>query len=292
MIDYIQFLGNNGLNVFLNDDTYPMQTFDSSVDTLTEEDARPNVHGLFPTYTYMQKRVIHMEGDIFGADFNDFIIKRQQLIGPFIPQPELGFKSSGQLIVKYSGLNEAVVAECYLDGLPQVPLEALSPSRGTYAITLQCFDPILYGANQLVVKTGLPGASGGFVFPITFPLNFTLGQGGGGVVNVTNSGNASVYPVATIYGPCVSPSLVLKLTSGAQLTITLTGLQLNTGDYVVLDFKNRTVTTNTQGSAYSFLQAGSVWWQIPPGTSQVTFLAFDASGAAHAEIAYSNGYML
>lgn len=292
MIDSIQFIGHNGLNVNLNDDTYPMQMFDSQVDTLTEEDPRPNVHGLFPSYTYMQKRTIHMEGDIFAADSADFIVKRQALIGPFIPQPEFGFKSSGRLVVKYTGLSEAVIAECYLDGLPLCPIEALSPSRGTYAISLQAFDPIMYGATTQLVVTGLPGAAGGFVFPINFPLNFTLGQGGGGTVNVTNNGNASVYPSIVVYGPCTSPGLVLRTAAGTTLTMQLTGLQLNSGDSATLDFKSRTITTNTYGSAYSYMQAGSVWWQIPPGLSSITFLAFQASGSARAEISFANGYML
>lgn len=291
MIDYINFIGSNGSSITLDDDTYPMTLYDSQVETVTEERARPSQHGLFPTYTYMGKRTFHMEGDIFGSDTTDFINKRIALMAPFVPVPEYGFKAVGTLVVRYTGLSEAVQSLCFLDGLPAIPLEALSPARGTYAISLQTFDPIMYGSDAIVAKTGLPGGSGGFVFPITFPLSFSLGTGGGGDVQVTNSGNAAVYPTVTIFGPCTTPTLTLRAL-GSTFQMVLDGLTLAVGEYVVLDFRNRTVTSSTLGSAYNYVQTGSVWWQIPPGTSTVTYTAFSASTGSHAEISYSNGYMV
>ena len=290
MIDYINFVGRNGASISLNDDVYPLTTYDSQVETATEERLRPSQHGLFPTYTYMGKRTFHMEGDIFGSDTADFISKRIALLAPFVPVPEYGFQSIGTLVVKYTGLSEPVQAECFPDGLPAVPLEALSPSRGTFAISLQTFDPIMYGSNPIVAKSGLPAGGGGFTFPITFPFTFP-GPGGGGDINVTNSGNAAVYPIITVFGPCTSPSLTLKA-FGQSFLFALTGIQLNTGDFAIIDFKARTVTTNTQGSAYAYVTPGSSWWQIPPGTSTISFSAFSASGAAHAEVQFSNGYMV
>lgn len=291
MIDSIFFIGHNGQTVELNTDTYPLSLFDMNVETETDERRRPSQHGLFPTYTYMGKRTFHMEGDIFAADSADFIVKRFQLIGPFIPSPEFGFRSSGVLAVKFTGLSETVTAECFLDGLPQAPIAALSPSRGTFVVSIQAFDPVLYGASLNSATTGVPGGNGGFVFPFVFPLLFTLGTGGGGDVNVTNSGNTPVYPTVVITGPCKDPSLSLTA-YGQQYTLGFQGLDLSLGETLTVDFNSRTVLSDTKGSAYSFVVPGSDWWQIPPGTWTVSFRAFSSSIGCKATVKFSNAYMV
>lgn len=291
MIDSLVFLGNNGQSVVLNDDTYPLQMFDSTVETQTDERLRPAQHGLFNTYTFMGKRVVHMEGDIFAASSADFLVKRQRLIGPFIPTPEYGSRSVGYLQIKYTGLSETITCECYLDGLPQAPLEALSPSRGTFAVTLQAFDPTLYGTTPLSAQSGVPGGGGGVSFPITFPVTFSGGSSGNGDVNVTNVGNASVFPTIVITGPCVDPSLTLH-TPNQDYTLSFSGIVIDANQTLTIDMKNRTVLSNTLGSAYSYVVPGSSWWAIPPGTWTVSFRAFNASSGCKATINYTNAYML
>ena len=292
MIDSIVFFGNNGQTIVLNDDTYPLQLFDSTVETVTDERARPSQHGLYNTYTFMGKRIVHMEGDIFAADSFDLLLKRQHLIGPFIPTPELGNRSVGYLEVKYTGLQEIVSCECYLDGLPQAPIEGLSPSRGTFAITLQAFDPTLYGTTPLSAQTGAPGGgSGGVSFPITFPVTFAAGAGGAGDVLLTNGGNAAVFPTVVISGPCKDPSITIHQGDN-DYTLGFTGIILDANATLTIDFKNRTVISNTLGSAYSYVVPGSTWWQIPPGTWTISFRAFSAASGCNATINYANAYML
>ena len=291
MIDAMYFDGSNGQTVQLNTDTYPLTMFDMTVETATDERNRPHSHGLYKTFTYMGKRIFHMEGNIFAADSADFNVKRSQLIGPFIPIPEYGFKASGTLRILFTGMTEYVTSECYLSGLPSAPMEALSPSRGTFVLSVQAFDPALYGITALQAKSGLPGGGGGFLFPMTLPFNFGTSSGGSGDVQVSNIGNAAAWPTVTIYGPCKNPSLTIT-SFGQTFTLAFDGIILNTAETISVDFKNRTVISNTLGSAYNTVVPGSTWWQIPPGVSTVSFKAYTASGAAHAEINYNNAYML
>ena len=149
----------------------------------------------------------------------------------------------------------------------------------------------MYGATVKTARTGLPGGSGGFVFPIKFPLTFGLSSGGGNDVTINNTGNVSSYPVAVIYGPAKSPALTLKVGTQTYL-FALDNLDLAAGDTVTIDFAKHTVTTNTFGSAYSLVRPGSVWWSLPAGTSTVSYTAFSSASPSRAEINYRNGYML
>jgi hypothetical protein len=132
-------------------------------------------------------------------------------------------------------------------------------------------DPRVYDGNPGPNPTAsLVSPTGGFVFPLTFPLAFGLSSTPG-TVTITNKGNWPVWPVYAITGPCSNPSII---TAGPTTTSTLTfGINLVAGDTLVVDSDTHSVTLNGTASRRSSLQPGSTWQAIQPGSWSVTFTA-------------------
>lgn len=139
----------------------------------------------------------------------------------------------------------------------------------------------------------------GVTFPLTFPLAF--GAVTPVTITVTNNGTQTVYPVFTITGPCTNPT-ILNGTTGAQLQF-INPLQTS---YTVPSGNQLVVTTQpgsqsaayysggvSAGSAGGWLQPGSTWFGLPPGTTTIQFLTSDASPTgATLDIEWSDAYLL
>lgn len=149
-------------------------------------------------------------------------------------------------------------------------------------IQFEATDPYLYGAPTLQPSVGLPGPSGGFGFPITFPLSFG-GSATPNQVSVVNAGDVPCWPVLVITGPCLNPS-VSNLSIAGNPTITF-GIQLNAGDTLVVDTDLQSIVYTPAGAAVGarypqILQSGSTFFSLPSGTSQLAFNDQSTSAAA------------
>ncbi len=149
-------------------------------------------------------------------------------------------------------------------------------------------DPRWYTTPTNNPSTISPGTSGGFAFPLTWPLFFGGGSEVGGLAAV-NSGNIDIPPILTVTGPCTNPSMTNASVPGApNLTFTLT---MAAGDQLVIDTNLHTATYFTAGSTlgatrlYTLVQ-GSQWWTlwpangdftVPGGSNTIQFLSDDPS---------------
>jgi hypothetical protein len=151
-------------------------------------------------------------------------------------------------------------------------------------------DPRIYAATASSGSCALPTPSSGFTFPVTFPLTFGGTSGSGGQIVATNAG---VYPtrmVATVTGPCTSPS-IQNATNG---TVWATTAVLNTGDVLVADFDAHTIVLNGTGDRYYTLVSGSSWQvgELQPGSTTLEFFSADASPTgATLSVAYSSAWI-
>lgn len=282
-----------GPSVELNTDRMPLKVFETSVDTRQDDRPKVSQHGTWPVFTYEGRRTFDLEGDIVGQDTADYTRRRMELVSAFTPAPEFGYRYVGTLNLGIDGINELMSIECGINGLPLAPVDASTgaPDVGPYMISLVADNPILYGANPQVFATGTPvGGVGGRTYPMTYNYHYLAG-GGTGDTLVTNNGAVAVKPVVVINGPSSGQSLTITIGT-QQLTLSLDGLILGDGEYVVIDFENRTVTTNSGGSAYWAIGRDTTWWAIPPGTYTVTYRAGTALAPSHAEITLKNGYMI
>lgn len=288
MITSAQFENyDNGTIVALNDDVIPFNTFDTEVDVSMEESERAPDWGIWPAYTSLGKRLFHVEGDLFGLNSADYIATRIQLIKCLTPSQRR--KPIGKLTVQFSGMSEAVWAECTIDGWPELPMEGLSPARTRFLINWKSFDPRLYGATLNSKVADTPVITTGRSYPKAY--NFIYADATATNLVLTNAGNVETPPVVVITGPVTGPQLTLFNPNGSVSSVTMEGLIIADGETVTVDFGARTAVSSTGADVYSFV-AGSDWWTLKTGDNTVRFLAFSASAPSQAEFRWYNAYML
>lgn len=150
-----------------------------------------------------------------------------------------------------------------------------------WQLNLLAPDPRKYGAPA-AAAAGLPAAAGGMVFPVTFPLTFP-GGGGGGSLLATNAGRYETWPTLRIVGPATDP-VAENLTTGKRFR--LAPLTLGTGDYVDVDMDARTVLLNGSASRRAAVAADSDWWSLAPGDNAVRFGAAAYDPAAQLQLTW------
>lgn len=140
-------------------------------------------------------------------------------------------------------------------------------------VQLAASDPRIYANTTSSGSAGIAVAGTGLTFNATPNFSFG-GAASGGLIAVTNNGDAPAPWTATISGPIVDPRIILAST-GEQLA--LVG-SVAAGETLVLDRLTRTILLNGVASRYSWLQTGSVWFDIPVGADSVQFGATSGAG--------------
>lgn len=164
----------------------------------------------------------------------------------------------------------------------EVAFRAQQPTRitgfrpKTFLFAGVCERPGVY-SNELHVAALSPSAvdAGGFASPLTSPL--TSDAVNIGALNVTNLGTIPAWPVFTITGPCVNPS-ILNVTTGEGLYLTT---ELVAGETLTLDSdpRRRTIKADGQVNRYGALHWGrSTWPSLVPGTNDLR-IGFDIQSA-------------
>jgi tail protein len=292
VIESLTFEGVNG-SIYVVDQIMdlPLSAFEMPVESRNDEEEIVQRDGLWPEFDYLGKRTFHIEGDLIGADIPNYWQKRMQLMSCFEPRPDLGFTYTVRLHMKFMGVVEELIADCNLDGQPEIPLAAMAPAVSDCQINLKAADPRLYGLNVNAYDTGIPVVSGGMFFPMTFPLTFIAGSSGGSAT-IINSGNTRSYPTVQIYGQCTSPSLQTFDADGTTHSFTLDNVHIADGDFVTVDFRLRRVTSSSGFDLSGAIHAGSEWLSLNPGNNNTKFTALNAAGSCHAQWQWQNAYML
>lgn len=129
--------------------------------------------------------------------------------------------------------------------------------------------------TQLAGVTALPSSSGGYSWPMKWPMAIPS-QSASGQVTLTNPGN-EVGPVwARIDGPCAG-GVITHQASGAQLIFS-SSLTLGLGEFLLIDMERRSVLANGQTSRNTFITSRG-WSGFDPGDNTWLFTAstFNAS---------------
>lgn len=135
------------------------------------------------------------------------------------------------------------------------------------ALAFIATDPRIYGPAQSQTTT-LPSGGGGLDVPADVP--FVIGTAvTGGSIMATNSGTFDSPFTARIDGPCVNPRLI-DLTHDRFIQF---NTSLDVGEWLDINSDQRTVLFGGTASRYSTIGPGSAWFDLPPGTSEITFRA-------------------
>lgn len=126
-------------------------------------------------------------------------------------------------------------------------------------------------AAQMVTIQPTGSSTGGFSFPLVFPLAMTPGQSAGSTM-VTLGGSVAAPVLWRLYGPVTSP-IVRRADTGERLSFP--GLTINQGDYLQIDTGNQTALLNGLTAASLFNQLDfttASWWRLPANaTTGVSF---------------------
>lgn len=153
-----------------------------------------------------------------------------------------------------------------------------------FLIQLTAGDPLFYntdgGDEQSVILNRIID-NGGYVTPYILPVEW---DAGGAPTNITNNGNAYYYPVITLTGTALNPTIT-NLTTGESFELELTMVD---GDEIIIDMYNRTVTLDGSDIIGNKSDA-SIWWALVPGVNTLELDTDTSSDDVQAEIVWRNG---
>lgn len=254
------------------------------------DSGRPRDHGLFVGLDVMGGGELTLEGDVSAHGSTTFVEAWQGLAAATVPggtiQSPLYFNLPG-----YGTLvTQARVSK------RDLPIDITFALGNLAAATLlfRASDPRSYATPTLAPSVVPPNNSGGFSFPMSFPLTFTGGSGAG-ALSVTNNGNIETRPRLIVEGPCTNPSITL---AAAEESPSLTfNLVMNAGDRLVLDTDLHIATYYTAGSTIGVtrlyaLEAGSQWFTLPPGTSTIQFRTTDPEPSGLLTVEYASSWIV
>lgn len=161
-------------------------------------------------------------------------------------------------------------------------------SLGIQACSVQilCSDPRTYDSTASTASSSWPSiTSSGRVYPKRFP--YTYGAiGSGGVLNPNNAGTVETYPIITISGSVVAPTIV-NTTTGQTMTLTGT---VGSPNPLIIDCQAGTITTGGV-DVTGLLAANSDWIALVPGVNNITFGAISADPGATFTIDWRSAYL-
>jgi hypothetical protein len=237
------------------------------------DSGRPRDHGLFVGLDVMGGRELTLEGDLSAHGTTTFVEAWQALSAATVP----GGTVQAPLYFGLPGYGTLVTQARVRKR--QMPIDITFSLGNLAGITLlfAASDPRAYGAPTVSSSVVPPNNSGGFGFPLGFPVTFGAGSGSG-ALSVTNNGDIETRPRLIVEGPCTNPSITLaSVEESPNLTF---NLAMNAGDRLVLDTDLHKATYYTAGSTFGVtriyaLEEGSQWFTLPPGTSTIQFRTSD-----------------
>ncbi len=142
-----------------------------------------------------------------------------------------------------------------------------------FNILLVAPDPRRYATILQSATMQAPVTVNGVTPPLTPPITMPA-NGLAAVIAAVNNGNFETRPTAVIDGPVQNPSIILADTG--QI-VSFTGLTLNMGQQLIVDFDQRRAT---RLGALVAADIASSWWVLRPGASTVRLGGIVSSGAA------------
>jgi len=291
MIDYIFFENVNGATIALNEDTYPVNSFESHVDTRRDELDRVLDHGRWPAYQFSGVRTFNIEGTIL-SDEKGIMQRALELQAAFVTSPWMALQRIGRLHIKYTGIDEELISDVYLDGHPSIPLAGLSPQAADFQIQLVSDSPAMFASQPIQYTTGSPQPGTGLVLENVVLENVFLTGDAGTDVDVVNTGNMETYATMRLWGPVDAP-LINMFHGSYQVQLNLGNAYLGAGEFIDIDMRERTIIKNGAENAYQYYDPnGSEWFVFPPGSSTVSLSAYQAVAPARLEIFLQAAYMI
>jgi len=212
---------------------------------LTEVASNRGSHFSNSKYSY---RALSFTGELYGASV---LALRRTLLSPTV--------ADGNLKLLKFGTTDG------LDLQTEVTVNRIEMPYGqaVNTFTFECYapDPFFYSQELNSFEIGQLTGIGGTAIPCSVPVVMFNETGGQQPNEVTNAGNAMVYPVLYITGSG-SDFIVKNNTTGKQFEIETT----ITDKTIVVDTQAGTVKTGSTSYYDDFI---GEFWQLKPGINQI-----------------------
>lgn len=241
---------------------------------------RAAMHGQIDYAHFLAERMVTLEGKIIGKSVSDLVTKRQDLDDAFIKDGQyhwLGYQLSGQDAKQvYCKVFTKEITEIYKE-------KYIRPFR----INLIAVDPRIYSQTEYTKTVYIPSAEGGRTYDKTYSKSYGVVQTGGKIVCL-NSGNFPCLPLIKMYGPLTNPRIRNNDDSAKEIQV---NIEVAVGDYLEIDFEEKTIMLNGTASRYNYLDTDSEWWKLNSGNNEIEFRDGGGDTDAYAQIIYRYGWI-
>lgn len=223
--------------------------------------ARPNAHGVYDAPSYLDPRLITLEGTVVAPDraaADDAAEAFAAVLTGGVTEPltvttpvrayTLRVKRGGKPAVQ----RVSAVAWAY-----QLLLLAPDPRKYATAVSTPMglpADPVIGLDFSPAGMAGADFTAGGYA-GLDFGVPASLGR-----ITISNTGTAATGVVFTLTGPLTGPVTITNQTTGQRLVY---GGTVGTNDVLVIDTGRKSVRLNGVSRSLSAAQ----WWEIPRGSS-------------------------
>jgi hypothetical protein len=288
MIDECFFTNaHTGEVLYFNDDEVPFRTFVSEVEVLIEKRKKAFRRGHWKTRSSKGERIFRVEGDVLRGNSQEYIDKVRTLRR--VLNVREGEPVIGTLSLQFTGMPERIESEVTIEGWPELPIEALSPSRGTYMIAWKAFNPALLGAIPNYTDIAFSELAGGRTYAKTYPYDYNEVAGDARARSVFVGGDEDTYPSFRFTGPALSPRVQIFFNDGTFSRVELEGLYIPAGDYVDVDFEDESIVNSSGSNMYGYAE-NSVWGAFPANETITVRYLPDFGGSMR--LSWRNAYTL
>ena len=253
-------------------------------ETRHTESPLQNRHGIVDGVSYYGKRIIVFTGKIIAASQSARKTMEEVLKGIFtLDGVQTGDDPSYYTLYMTDEDSTAKQMSVKVNRPVEFSKEFLNPNIRDFIVELKAQDPVWYSQTlySSLIDEGLQ--MGTLTLPTTLPL--ILGSSFLNEATVTNGGNFVTFPVITITGAGENPTIE-NVTTGESLT--LSGLTIVSGDTVVIDCKNGTVTVNG-ADGLSYLTSDSVFISLASGNNTIQ-VSDDSSATLALDVEFEYRY--
>lgn len=249
----------------------------------TSDDRIPLDHGVWTGPEYLEGRSVTLRTVVRG-DSEALVTQNADALlqAWYLDTRDDGYGTNEPLKVKLPGRDER-----WLFGRPRRVMMETSGIKGTnIPSSLEFFasDPRWYSATEHSTSIAYNSAASGRAYDRAYDYGYG-GAGQSNAVQILNAGSFPTRPHVRIDGPVTNPYIINE-TAGKTLQLTYT---LPAGEYLDVDFADRTVMLNGTASRY-YVKSGD-WFELAPGNNDIRFGVGSTSGAPTAVMTWRDAWL-
>lgn len=143
----VKFVNLNGQTLLLNNDTWPLTSFEPEGSMKSTPVERSQESGEWPTRSIPGALLIPCGGDLIKNTSGAYIAERMRAMNILVPAGVVETeRKMGTLTLSFTDF-EPMYNDCTLDDIPHLPMRALYPSVTEFLITFKVFDGYMIGRN-------------------------------------------------------------------------------------------------------------------------------------------------